>query len=72
MTDRPATEARNPRARALGKMSTRELLELMNDEDATVAPAVRAAIPEIERAIEAVAGSLAAGGRLRYFGAGTL
>src|SRR5207245_2468395 len=55
----------------LGKMSTRELLELMNDEDATVAPAVRAAIPEIERAIEAVAGSLAAGGRLRYFGAGT-
>jgi len=52
-------------------MSTRELLELMNDEDATVAPAVRAAIPEIERAIEAVAGSLAAGGRLRYFGAGT-
>jgi len=71
VTDRPATEARNPRARALGKMSTRELLELMNDEDATVAPAVRAAIPEIERAIEAVAGSLAAGGRLRYFGAGT-
>jgi len=52
-------------------MSTRELLELMNDEDATVAPAVRAAIPEIERAVEAVAGSLAAGGRLRYFGAGT-
>jgi len=71
VTDRPATEARNPRARALGKLSTRDVLELMNDEDATVAPAVRAAIPEIERAVEAVAAALAAGGRLRYFGAGT-
>ena len=68
--DRP-TEARNPRARALASLSTRQLLELMNDEDATVAGAVRDAIPEIERAVEIVAAALSKGGRLRYVGAGT-
>ena len=65
------TEARNPRARALGSLSTRDLLELMNDEDAIVPGAVRDAIPEIERAVEIVAAALAGGGRLRYVGAGT-
>ena len=68
--DRP-TEARNPRAKALSSLSTRQLLELMNDEDATVAGAVRDAIPEIERAVEIIAGALSKGGRLRYVGAGT-
>jgi N-acetylmuramic acid 6-phosphate etherase len=68
--DRP-TEARNPRAKALSSLSTRQLLELMNDEDATVAAAVRDAIPEIGRAVEIVAEALAKGGRLRYIGAGT-
>jgi len=68
--DRP-TEARNPRAKALSSLSTRELLELMNDEDATVPGAVRDAIPEIERAVEIIAGALSKGGRLRYVGAGT-
>ena len=68
--DRP-TEARNPRAKALSSLSTRQLLELMNDEDATVPGAVREALPEIERAVEIVAGALANGGRLRYVGAGT-
>jgi N-acetylmuramic acid 6-phosphate etherase len=68
--DRP-TEARNPRAKALSSLSTRQLLELMNDEDATVAAAVRDAIPEIGRAVEIVAEALSKGGRLRYIGAGT-
>ena len=68
--DRP-TEARNPRARALSSLSTRQLLELMNDEDATVPGAVRDAIPDLERAVEVVAGALSKGGRLRYVGAGT-
>ena len=69
--DRPLTEARNPRAKGLSSLSTRQLLELMNDEDATVPGAVRAALPEIERAVERVADALARGGRLRYVGAGT-
>ena len=70
MIDRP-TEARNPRAKALSSLSTRQLLELMNDEDATVPGAVRDAIPEIDRAVEIVADALSKGGRLRYVGAGT-
>jgi N-acetylmuramic acid 6-phosphate etherase len=68
--DRP-TEARNPRAKGLSSLSTRQLLELMNEEDATVPGAVRDAIPDIERAVEIVADALAKGGRLRYVGAGT-
>jgi N-acetylmuramic acid 6-phosphate etherase len=68
--DRP-TEARNPRAKALSSLSTHQLLELMNDEDATVPGAVRGALPEIERAVEIVVGALSKGGRLRYVGAGT-
>jgi N-acetylmuramic acid 6-phosphate etherase len=65
------TEARNPRAKALSSLSTRDLLELMNDEDATVPGAVREALPEIERAVQITAGALSKGGRLRYVGAGT-
>ena len=68
--DRP-TEARNPRAKTLSSLSTRQLLEFMNDEDATVPGAVRAALPEIERAVQIAAGALSKGGRLRYVGAGT-
>lgn len=68
--ERP-TEARNARAKALSSLSTRQILELMNDEDATVPGAVREALPEIERAVEIVASTLSKGGRLRYVGAGT-
>lgn len=65
------TESRNPRARALSSLGTRDLLLLMNDEDATVAPAVRHAIPAIERAVEAIVAALRAGGHVIYVGAGT-
>jgi N-acetylmuramic acid 6-phosphate etherase len=65
------TESRNPRARNLSAMSTRQILELINDEDAAVPAAVRRAIPSIERAVELIVASLSTGGRLRYIGAGT-
>ena len=65
------TEARNPKARGLSSMSTREILELLNAEDATVPAAVRRAIPEIERAVELIVPSLAKVGHLFYVGAGT-
>jgi N-acetylmuramic acid 6-phosphate etherase len=71
VSDPRATEARHPRGKKLSSLSTRELLELMNDEDAMVPPAVRAALPEVERAVELIVASLRAGGRLRYAGAGT-
>jgi N-acetylmuramic acid 6-phosphate etherase len=51
--------------------STRELVELINDADATVAAAVRVAAGPLAAAIDAVAGRLARGGRLVYVGAGT-
>src|SRR5438270_398781 len=52
------TESRNPRARNLSTISTRQILELINDEDATIAGAVRAAIPEIERAVDLVVAAI--------------
>jgi N-acetylmuramic acid 6-phosphate etherase len=74
--DQPAlasllTEARNPASERLDRISTLEMLELMNAEDATVAAAVHAELPHIARAIDAIAARFAQGGRLFYIGAGT-
>jgi N-acetylmuramic acid 6-phosphate etherase len=65
------TEKRNPRTAAIDLAPTREILELLNAEDRTVAESVRLAIPSIERAVDLVADAFKAGGRLLYFGAGT-
>jgi N-acetylmuramic acid 6-phosphate etherase len=71
--DGPAatTEARNPRSEDLDQLDVLELLEVMNDEDHHVAPAVRHALPQIAAAVALVAAGLRAGGRLVYMGAGT-
>jgi N-acetylmuramic acid 6-phosphate etherase len=71
MSEGRRTEARNPKARGLAAFSTREILGLMNDEDATVAPAVGAALPAIERAVDAIVTAFESGRGLRYVGAGT-
>jgi len=55
----------------LDRMSSLEVVRLMNAEDATVATAVRRALPQIARAIDVVADGLRHGGRLIYVGAGT-
>jgi N-acetylmuramic acid 6-phosphate etherase len=65
------TEKRNPRTRGIDIASTTAILGLMNDEDRTVAEAVRRAIPSVARAVECVVSSLKQGGRLLYVGAGT-
>ena len=52
-------------------MSSLQIAELINDEDATVAASVRRALPKIARAIDVVAEGLRQGGRLIYVGAGT-
>ena len=70
MSERP-TEARNAKARGLASFTTRQILELMNDEDATVPAAVRDALPAVERAVEEIVRAFGAGRRLRYIGAGT-
>ncbi len=55
----------------LEKMTTRELLENINNEDQTVARAVREVIPQIEAFVDALVPRMKEGGRLFYTGAGT-
>jgi len=65
------TEAVNPRTADLDRRSVTEILALINDEDSTVAPAVRSELPAIARAVELIVDRIACGGRLFYVGAGT-
>ncbi|GGA13870.1 N-acetylmuramic acid 6-phosphate etherase 2 [Paenibacillus marchantiophytorum] len=65
------TEQRNERSERLDRLSTVEIITLMNEEDQKVPLAVKEALPQIEPAIEAIVERLAAGGRLFYIGAGT-
>ncbi len=65
------TEEPNPKSEKLDRLPTREILELINAEDATVAIAVRKEIPSIEKGVEIVYTALKSGGRLIYVGAGT-
>lgn len=55
----------------LDKMSTKELLTGMNNEDKTVPLAIEKVIPEIEALVNAIAAKMEKGGRLFYMGAGT-
>lgn len=68
---RRSTERQNPATARIDKMSTLDMLAAINKEDAGVALAVRSALPEIARAVDAAASSLRGGGRLFYVGAGT-
>lgn len=65
------TEARNPATEHLDELPTLAMLEVINDEDAKIAGAVRAELPQIARAIDEVATRFGRGGRLFYIGAGT-
>lgn len=65
------TEERNPRTLDLDVLPTLELVQLINDEDATVPAAVRVALPDIARLIDASAERVRAGGVVHYVGAGT-
>lgn len=65
------SETRNARTMALDGVSTREMVALLNQEDARVAPAVAAVLDEVAKAVDAAAAALQAGGRIIYMGAGT-
>jgi len=65
------TEQANLATAGLDTRSAREIAEIINAEDARVASAVAGALPEIARAIDAIAQALSSGGRLIYVGAGT-
>jgi N-acetylmuramic acid 6-phosphate etherase len=66
-----ATEARNPLSEHIDELSTLDMLRLINDEDAKVAAAVAAVLPQIAQAVDAISQRFASGGRLFYIGAGT-
>ncbi len=68
---RLTTESQNEASEALDNMSALNIARIINREDEKVARAVRKALPEIARGIDAIADALRKGGRLIYVGAGT-
>lgn len=55
----------------LENLSIAELLQGINQEDQSVAFSVQKALPQIQKALEAIVEKMQAGGRLFYIGAGT-
>ena len=54
-----------------GHMSTADILAAINAEDQTVPEAVRRALPELVKAVDAATEALRGGHRVHYVGAGT-
>ncbi|MBR2519491.1 MAG: N-acetylmuramic acid 6-phosphate etherase [Selenomonadaceae bacterium] len=65
------TEQINPATAHIDECTTLEMVRLINDEDKKIAAAVENVLPEIARAVDAIAESFSRGGRLFYIGAGT-
>ncbi len=65
------TEDRNQKTLNFDLASTREKLELINNEDKLVAFAVEKELDHIEEGVELITNTLNNGGRLVYMGAGT-
>ncbi|HEX6643480.1 MAG TPA: N-acetylmuramic acid 6-phosphate etherase [Gemmatimonadales bacterium] len=69
--DARLTERRNPRTQAIDVASPREIVGLINAEDALVPAAVAAEAERLAQVVELAEGAFRAGGRLVYVGAGT-
>src|SRR5258708_459051 len=69
-TEHRLTEQRNAASKNLDRMTTLEIVRLMNREDRKVAMAVGREIPAIARAVDAIVRGVRNGGRLIYVGAG--
>ena len=65
------TEERNPASLGIDRMSSLQVLELLNVEDTTVPAAVRVVLPELARLVDAAVARIREGGTVHYFGAGT-
>lgn len=65
------TEQENLASEALDQKSALEIATIINREDTRVASAVNKALPQIAKAIDAIAEALSHGGRLIYVGAGS-
>src|SRR5690242_21675912 len=67
----PITEQENPRSQNLSSLPAREIVALMNAEDATVATAVERVLDAVAKAVDETVARLRDGGRLFYVGTGT-
>jgi N-acetylmuramic acid 6-phosphate etherase len=65
------TERRNPRSVDIDLFPTERVLKIINAEDALVAGAVAAAIPDIAKLADTAVQCIRSGGRVIYVGAGT-
>ncbi len=65
------TEKRNEDTKNIDFMSSLQIVRAINREDKKVALAVEKVLPDIARAVDAIADCFSKGGRLAYFGAGT-
>lgn len=65
------TEQQNRASVDMDKKSALQIARIINAEDAKVAGAVKKALPQIAKAIDAIAEGIGKGGRLIYVGAGT-
>lgn len=71
MLENLITETRNPNSMNLDKLTTFEIIQLMNHEDNNVVKAVNRELRAIERVILQCIKCVKAGGRIIYVGAGT-
>lgn len=65
------TEMRNPSTTHIDRMSTAEMVRIIQDENVNAAMSIEKALSSIERAIDAIAERMAKRGRLFYIGCGT-
>ena len=65
------TEQANPRSKGVDARTVLEILEIINAEDAMIAPAINAVLPRVSEAVTLLAESLRKGGRVFFVGAGT-
>ena len=65
------TEMRNESSTHIDKMTSFEMVQLMNKENMNSVLAVEAALPQIAKAVDAAAEAIGNGGKLVYIGAGT-
>lgn len=65
------TESRNEDTLNIDKVSTLDMVKIINNEDKKVAAAVEAELPKIAEAIDEIVKGMHKGGRLIYIGAGT-
>ncbi|MEN2257999.1 N-acetylmuramic acid 6-phosphate etherase [Paraclostridium benzoelyticum] len=65
------TESRNQNTLNIDKVSTLEMVKMINEEDKKVANAIEIELPQIAEAIDGIVERMQKGGRLIYIGAGT-